>query len=99
MLADDEDIAMAVRSGLLREIEALQAEFEENRRKREDRGAAGEADMAFAETRRLLDGQVREIEKLVRALLEDTETAVGEHPLASVAGALALGILIGRLTA
>ncbi len=90
---------MAAQATLLRELEALRAEFEENRRAQDAKDAAAEADMAFAETRKLLDSQVHEIEKLVRALLEDTENAVGEHPLASVAGALALGILIGRLTA
>lgn len=88
---------MAAQATLLREIEALQAEFAANRRSAENKAA--EVDAAFSQTRKLLDGQVHEIEKLVRALLEDTENTVGEHPLASVAGALALGILIGRLTA
>lgn len=90
---------MAVQSGLLREIEALRAEFEDNRRAAEKEIAATENDAAFAETRRLLDSQVHEIDKLVRALIADSGETVGEHPLASVAGALALGILIGRLTA
>lgn len=84
------------KSALLREIEALRAEFDENSRAANE---PEEVDAAFAETHRLLDSQVGEIDRLVRSLLAESGDAVGEHPLASVAGALALGILIGRLTA
>lgn len=90
---------MASGAGLLREIEELKAEFETGRRLREKPEDDARADAGFEETRKVMEGQVHEIEKLVRALLDDTGAAVGEHPLASVAGALALGILIGRLSA
>jgi ElaB/YqjD/DUF883 family membrane-anchored ribosome-binding protein len=36
---------------------------------------------------------------MVQQLLADAEETVAEHPVATVAGALALGLVIGRLTA
>lgn len=46
-----------------------------------------------------LENQIGELNKMVKKMLDDAETTVGEHPAATVAGALALGIVIGRLTA
>lgn len=46
-----------------------------------------------------LAGQLAELNRLVQDMLADAEETVAEHPVAAVAGALALGILIGRLTA
>ena len=37
--------------------------------------------------------------RTVQQMLEEAEEAMSEHPVATVAGALALGIVIGRLTA
>ena len=44
-------------------------------------------------------GQFAELRQLVQDMLADAEDTVIEHPVATVAGALALGIVIGRLTA
>ncbi|MFN4142990.1 hypothetical protein [Aestuariivirga sp.] len=44
-------------------------------------------------------GQLAELNRLVQQMLEDAEETIAEHPAATVAGALALGIVIGRLTA
>ena len=43
--------------------------------------------------------ELGELRGLVDEMLADAETGVNEHPVATVAGALALGILIGRMTA
>ena len=46
-----------------------------------------------------LGEQMAELNRLVQQMLEDAEDTITEHPVATVAGALALGIVIGRLTA
>lgn len=43
--------------------------------------------------------EIAELNALVRHMLENAEDTIAEHPAATVAGALALGIVIGRLTA
>lgn len=46
-----------------------------------------------------LQDQIAELNRLVQDMLENAEETIAEHPVATVAGALALGIVIGRLTA
>ena len=46
-----------------------------------------------------LKEQLAELNRLAQDMLEEAEDTITEHPVAAVAGALALGILIGRLTA
>lgn len=46
-----------------------------------------------------LGEQLAELNRLVQQMLEEAEDTITEHPVATVAGALALGIVIGRLTA
>jgi hypothetical protein len=46
-----------------------------------------------------LETRLGELSGLVRDMLDDAEESVANHPVATVAGALALGIVIGRLTA
>jgi ElaB/YqjD/DUF883 family membrane-anchored ribosome-binding protein len=36
---------------------------------------------------------------MVHTLFEEAEESVSQHPVATIAGALALGIVIGRMTA
>jgi ElaB/YqjD/DUF883 family membrane-anchored ribosome-binding protein len=43
--------------------------------------------------------QLSELNRLAQERLEEAEDIITEHPVAAVAGALALGIIIGRLTA
>jgi ElaB/YqjD/DUF883 family membrane-anchored ribosome-binding protein len=45
-----------------------------------------------------IDAQTKELNRMVKAMLDEAETTVADHPVATVAGALALGIAIGRLT-
>ncbi|WP_421694335.1 hypothetical protein [Aestuariivirga sp.] len=42
--------------------------------------------------------QIADLNRLVQQMLEDAEDTIADHPVATVAGALALGIVIGRLT-
>ncbi len=46
-----------------------------------------------------LQHQIDELNRMVKVMLDDAETTVSDHPVATVAGALALGIVVGRLTA
>jgi len=46
-----------------------------------------------------IEDQVKELNKLAKTMLDEAETTVSDHPVATVAGAMALGIAIGRLTA
>jgi hypothetical protein len=76
------------------EIDALRAELAKLRMAGEGSPAAGEGAG--------LDGpgsEIGELNRLVRKMLEDAEDTIAQHPVATVAGALALGIVIGRLTA
>ncbi|HRX35774.1 MAG TPA: hypothetical protein P5337_05200 [Aestuariivirga sp.] len=45
------------------------------------------------------DQQVRHLVRQAEDMLNDAEETVATHPVASIAAALALGIVIGRLTA
>jgi ElaB/YqjD/DUF883 family membrane-anchored ribosome-binding protein len=76
------------------EIDAIRAEIA---RLREGRRASAEA--AGHEGEGVLGEQFAELTRLVQHMLDDAEETVAEHPVAAVAGALALGIVIGRLTA
>lgn len=46
-----------------------------------------------------IEGQLRELRKLAEDMLSEAEETVAAHPVTSIAAALALGIVIGRLTA
>lgn len=43
--------------------------------------------------------QIDELNRMVKLMLDAPETTVSDHPVATVASALALGIVVGRLTA
>jgi ElaB/YqjD/DUF883 family membrane-anchored ribosome-binding protein len=75
------------------ELEAIRAEIA---RLREGRHASSEA---AAESGGVFSDQFADLNRMVQQLLADAEETVAEHPVATVAGALALGIVIGRLTA
>lgn len=78
----------------------LRAELDEIRdelaRLREARAAAGGHGTAPESG---MSEQMAELNRLVHEMLENAEETIAEHPVATVAGALALGIVIGRLTA
>ena len=85
---------MTVSSSLKAELDTIRAEL--SRLRHQASQADGQAESAEAGP---LASQLAELNRLVQDMLADAEEAVAEHPVATVAGALALGILIGRLTA
>jgi ElaB/YqjD/DUF883 family membrane-anchored ribosome-binding protein len=85
---------------LREEIAALRAEVEQLHRSSGSPNAAPDAVTPPS------DGQPDNLHKLlgelgdlVQTMLDEAEESVAEHPVASVSAALALGIVIGRLTA
>lgn len=82
-------------SGTLKaELDALRAELAALRKPAPQTGAAGEGAEADG-----LHEHLAQLNTLVQQMLENAEETIAEHPVATVAGALALGIVIGRLTA
>jgi len=84
---------MTLGKTLRAELDEIRAELS---RMREAKAApAGEA----AAPEGGMGEQMAELNRLVHEMLENAEETIAEHPVATVAGALALGIVIGRLTA
>lgn len=78
------------------ELDELRAELARLRERKSGTGATGAADAADEAAG---PAYFEELNWLVHQMLEDAEETIAEHPVATVAGALALGIVIGRLTA
>lgn len=85
---------MGTDTGIKAEVDRLKAEIEALR-------AAGspKADDASGERQSELAMQFDDLTAVVQSLFEEAEETVARHPTATIAGALALGIVIGRLTA
>lgn len=79
---------------LREELDALKAELAHLRD-----AAVQRAENAASEAADGVTAHMPELNRLVHQMLEDAEETIAEHPVATVAGALALGIVIGRLTA
>ncbi len=84
---------MTVAKTLRAELDEIRAELS---RLREAKPAAA-VDGAAPEG--AMGEHLAELNRLVHEMLENAEDTIAEHPVATVAGALALGIVIGRLTA
>lgn len=82
---------MALGKTLRAELDEIRAELARLREAR----AAGDGAAPASE----MNDQLTELNRLVHEMLENAEETIAEHPVATVAGALALGIVIGRLTA
>ena len=89
---------MARQPSIRAELDQLRAELEALRKAKAPPPPDTEA-KADAEASPSLEQQIRHLTKLAEEMLTEAEDTVAEHPVASVAGALALGIVIGRLTA
>lgn len=85
---------MALGKTLRTELDEIRAELA---RLRAARGA--DDGVAAAAAAGGVSEQIAELNRLVQDMLENAEDTIAEHPVATVAGALALGIVIGRLTA
>lgn len=83
---------MARRKTLRDELEELRGELQGLRGGAASATSATEADSP-------LGAHLAELNRLVQTMLDEAEDTIAEHPVATVAGALALGIVIGRLTA
>jgi ElaB/YqjD/DUF883 family membrane-anchored ribosome-binding protein len=81
------------------EIEALRREIAGMRAERKTKidPEKSTAESAAESTASNLIDQLHTLAQEISAFAEDTEKGVANHPLTSVLGALALGILIGRL--
>ena len=77
----------------------LRAELDEIRAELSRLRDAGKAELGAAAAEGGMADQIAELNRLVQDMLENAEDTIAEHPVATVAGALALGIVIGRLTA
>ena len=86
---------MTRRPELREELEQLRRDIEAIRAAKAEAGPAKPKPAKETEA----DGPFGELRQLVQTMLDDAEQSVAGHPLATVAGALALGIVIGRLTA
>jgi ElaB/YqjD/DUF883 family membrane-anchored ribosome-binding protein len=92
---------MAAAQNLRKELDELRREFESLRDRGVDQfsGKAKEAVAAAGKELEGFEGPIAELNRMVHALFEEAEESVSQHPVATIAGALALGIVIGRLTA
>jgi ElaB/YqjD/DUF883 family membrane-anchored ribosome-binding protein len=91
---------MARLAGVYRELERLKAEIEALGHEPSIREPEAGTDKAAAAKRdHGIEQQIAELNGLVKDMLAEAETTMAAHPVATVAGALALGIVIGRLTA
>jgi ElaB/YqjD/DUF883 family membrane-anchored ribosome-binding protein len=91
---------MAGLKGIREELEKLRTEIMAKK------SVNGDASMAQAtggphdpSLQQSLQHQIDELNRMVKSMLDEAETTVSDHPVATVAGALALGIVVGRLTA
>jgi ElaB/YqjD/DUF883 family membrane-anchored ribosome-binding protein len=88
---------MPARLSLRDEMEALRKEIEALRQSRTP--PAEQVAAPPDEGKSGFERQIGELNQLVHAMLDEAEDTVAKHPVSTVAGALALGIVIGRLTA
>jgi len=89
---------------LRQEIAGLRAEIEQLRDSRNSSGTSADAaepgpDKPAEAPPDEIHTLLGELGDLVQTMLDEAEESVTEHPVASVSAALALGIVIGRLTA
>jgi ElaB/YqjD/DUF883 family membrane-anchored ribosome-binding protein len=92
---------MAAAQNLRKELDELRREFESLRNRGVDQlsGKAKEAVAAATKELEGFEGQISELNSMLHTLFEEAEESVSQHPVATIAGALALGIVIGRMTA
>jgi ElaB/YqjD/DUF883 family membrane-anchored ribosome-binding protein len=86
--------------GIREELEKLRLEIMEkksvNGHDSKAQTSSGTDDSSLQQS---LQHQIDELNRMVKSMLDEAETTVSDHPVATVAGALALGIVVGRLTA
>lgn len=88
---------MVLHKSLRDELDALRHELSQLRKPEGDSAPPHAAPAADEPDD--MSSQFSELNRLARQMLDEAEQTIHEHPVATVAGALALGIVIGRLTA
>jgi len=89
---------MTQRTSLRHELDDLRTEFEALR-KESPQSTSHPRDETASAGHTALEHQIAELNRLVQLMLDEAEETVTEHPVATLAGALALGIVVGRITA
>lgn len=84
---------------LREELDQLKAEILLKRARLDDLSAEAAKSASGSRLHDALEPQLKELNYLTKTMMDEAETTVSDHPVATVAGALALGIIIGRLTA
>jgi len=81
------------------ELEQLKSEILSKRATPNDAASVGLAgDKKEATLQATIETQIKELNRMVKTMLDEAESTVSDHPVATVAGALALGIAIGRVS-
>ena len=89
---------MAAEKTLRAELDEIKAELARLRQAQAAPASGASPDAEAAATGFGIGEQIADLNRLVQQMLEDAEDTIADHPVATVAGALALGIVIGRLT-
>jgi ElaB/YqjD/DUF883 family membrane-anchored ribosome-binding protein len=85
---------MTARASVRAELEKLRQDIEAIR----GGNSENEQAPAEAEEHKGLAAQLKQLQQMVQDTLDGADETVADHPRAAIAGALALGIVIGRLT-
>ena len=95
---------MSSDSVLLRELKSLREEISSSQKQRSarpvDRAPATDApadNPVQAIKERRFEGEMRELVDAIREFTQEAEKSASAHPAATAVGAMAIGILIGRL--
>jgi ElaB/YqjD/DUF883 family membrane-anchored ribosome-binding protein len=83
---------------LREEIANLRAEFDASKKDNSRSTSTPAEDTNMRKPQEGIEHQIADLNRLVQTILDEAEETVSEHPVATVAGALAIGIVIGRLT-
>ena len=89
---------MSTLKKLREELDQLKSEILTRRASPDQATASASAAGKGASFQETVELQFKELNTMVKTMLDEAETTVSDHPVATVAGALALGIAIGRLT-
>jgi ElaB/YqjD/DUF883 family membrane-anchored ribosome-binding protein len=99
-LETEKETTMSRLTNIREELEKLKSEIMTKHSKPGETTLPGESfGKVAAGLEEKLEHQIGELNKLVHTTMAEAEDKVAEHPVATVAGAMALGIVIGRLSA
>jgi len=85
-------------AALRQEIRALREKTGDVQADKADPAAAGQAERDGADWSTLRD-EIKELNATIQDAIEGAEAGVSRHPVASVAAAFAIGLVVGRIVA